>query len=234
MSRIVIASPARPDVVTGNAVTAERWRRMLVSLGHEVRVLAQLGRERCDILVALHATKSAKSIQEAAARHDVRIVVALAGTDLYQDLDRLRSPWRSLELADAIVLLQPLGLRDLPPGLERKSVVIRQSAPNPTGSRSKKGRQFFDVVVLSNLRQVKDPLRAAYAARMLPEESHVRVIHGGGALDAGWEKRARAEMRRNPRYVWKGELSPSRARALLVGGDLLVLSSKSEGGANVV
>ena len=41
-------------------------------------------------------------------------------------------------------------------------------------------------------------------------------------------------MQRNPRYVWKGELSPARARSLLLGGDLLVVSSRSEGGANVL
>jgi putative glycosyltransferase (TIGR04348 family) len=242
MSWIVIVSPAPPGVVTGNSVTAERWRKILRSLGHQVRVVPKLGRERLDVLIALHATKSAASVKRAASRGNVRIVVALTGTDLYQDLERLRRTWASLELADRIVLLQPLGLRELPPALRRKSVVIRQSVRMPSRrTRSRTSSQAgspqprpFHVVVLANLRRVKDPLRAAYAARLLPEDSRVRVIQAGGALEEHWETRARTEMRRNPRYVWKGELAPDRARKLLERADLLVLSSRSEGGANVL
>ena len=236
MTRIVIVSPAPPGVVTGNSVTAERWQRILRSLGHQVRVVPKLGRERMDVLIALHATKTAASVKRAASRGNVRIVVALAGTDLYQDLPRLQRPWTSLKLADGIVLLQPLGAKELPPRLRRKTVVIRQSVRKVkrTGFKTSSPRRFFEVLVVSNLRQVKDPLRAARAARALPPSSRIRVIHAGGALDKSWERRARDEMHRNPRYVWKGELSPAQTRRLLAHGDLLVLSSRSEGGANVL
>jgi putative glycosyltransferase (TIGR04348 family) len=234
MSRIVIVSPARPGVVTGNSVTAERWRNILKSLGHQVQVLPELGPERLDVLIALHATKSAVSVKRASRQSGVRIVVALTGTDLYQDLARSKRPWESLELADRIVLLQPLGLRELPPDLRQKSSVVRQSVPKKTGLRTRSGKRTFDVVVLSNLRTVKDPLRAAHAASHLPAGSRVRILHAGGALDRAWEKRAGDEMHRNPRYVWTGELSQVRARSLLMRGDLLVVSSLSEGGANVL
>lgn len=238
MAQIVIVCPSRRGATTGNAVTAERWRKILRSLGHRVSVVSSLGNERLDLLIALHATKSAASVERARSRAGARIVVALTGTDLYQDLGRLRVPWRSLELADRIVVLQPLALRELPPALRRRAVVIRQSvhvSSRRTRSQgtSRKGRTF-DVVVLSNLRGVKDPLRAAYAARHLPRESRVRVIHAGGALEPHWEERAAEEMNRNPRYIWKGELTADRARRLLKGADLLVQSSRSEGGANVL
>jgi putative glycosyltransferase (TIGR04348 family) len=222
---------------------------MFRSLGHRVSVVPELGEERLDLLVALHATKSAVSVERAAARPGVRVVVALTGTDLYQDLPMRRAPWRSLEVADRIVVLQPLGLNELPVGLRRKTVVIRQSVRMPKGvrGRSRSGtrsrasslelrprERTFDVIVLANLRRVKDPLRAAYAARLLPPTSRVRVIHAGGALEPRWAERARREMVKNPRYVWKGEMPIARARRLLAGGDLLVLSSRSEGGANVL
>lgn len=233
MARIVIVSPSLPGAATGNAVTAERWRTILRSLGHKVVIVPELGDARFDVLIALHATKSAASVRRALGRG--RIVVALTGTDLYQDLSRLRTPWDSLERAGKIVVLQPLALQELPSRLRQKAVVIRQSATMPTRfetSASRSGR--FNVIVLANLRPVKDPLRAAYAARLLPSDSRVRVVHGGGALQPAWAERARKEMQRNARYVWKGELSVSRARRLLAGGDLLVLSSRSEGGANVL
>jgi putative glycosyltransferase (TIGR04348 family) len=235
MVRIVIVNPARAGIVTGNSVTAQRWRRILRAMGHQVRVVPELGPERLEVLIALHATKSAASVRRAASK-GARIVVALTGTDLYQDLARLRRPWDSLALADRIVLLQPLGLKELTPELRQKSVVIRQSVPIPKGigPRHRSRTSPFKVVVLSNLRQVKDPLRAAFASRMLPVSSRVRVIHAGESLNPSWKTRARAEMRRNPRYLWKGELTPAQARRLLSQGDLLVLSSRSEGGANVV
>jgi glycosyltransferase involved in cell wall biosynthesis len=90
------------------------------------------------------------------------------------------------------------------------------------------------VLVLAHLRDVKDPLRAAFAARLLPPASRLRVVHAGRPLTPAWEQRARAAMRRNPRYLWLGERSHAGARRLLERAFLLVISSRREGGANVV
>src|SRR5262249_49173761 len=68
----------------------------------------------------------------------------------------------------------------------------------------------------------------------LPPSSRVRVIHAGGALDAGWAEAARAEEWANPRYRWLGELAPARARRLIARARLLALTSRLEGGANVL
>jgi glycosyltransferase involved in cell wall biosynthesis len=81
---------------------------------------------------------------------------------------------------------------------------------------------------------VKDPFRAAQAARRLPAASKIRITHLGAALSPSIEARATAEMRRNPRYCWLGEVPQARARQLLDRSRLMVLSSKAEGGANVV
>lgn len=48
------------------------------------------------------------------------------------------------------------------------------------------------------------------------------------------QRRAIAEMARNDRYKWLGEVSNAKARRLLTRSQLLVLSSKLEGGANVI
>ena len=92
----------------------------------------------------------------------------------------------------------------------------------------------FDVCVLSHLRAVKDPLRAAYAARRLPAASRVRVLHAGRALSTAMAARARREMARNPRYRWLGERSHAAALAMIARARVVVLSSRLEGGANVI
>ena len=45
---------------------------------------------------------------------------------------------------------------------------------------------------------------------------------------------ARAEEARNPRYLWLGDLQRSAALRLLAGSRLLALTSRLEGGANVI
>ena len=62
----------------------------------------------------------------------------------------------------------------------------------------------------------------------------MRVIHLGAALNKSMERQAIAEMKTNPRYRWLGELSHGKTLVRLARSRLLVLSSKLEGGANVV
>ena len=61
--RILVVTPMAPGARTGNRVTALRWVRMLRGLGHRVMVVSDYGGQPCDVLVALHARKSAQSVQ---------------------------------------------------------------------------------------------------------------------------------------------------------------------------
>jgi glycosyltransferase involved in cell wall biosynthesis len=88
--------------------------------------------------------------------------------------------------------------------------------------------------VIGHLRPVKDPFRAALAARLLPSSSRIRVIQVGGAMSDGMAARARAEMAKNPRYRWMGEQPRWRTRRILARSWLSVLSSRLEGGANAL
>jgi putative glycosyltransferase (TIGR04348 family) len=186
----------------------------------------------------LHAYRSAGAVFRFRKAHpEAPLVVALTGTDLYRDLRRYRTPRRVLELADRIVALQPLAAAELEPGLHRKLRVIYQSAESIPGSARGAWRdsaEFFDVCVIGHLRAVKDPFRAALAARLLPPSSRIRVLHAGGARDPAMEQGARAEETRNPRYRWLGELGRTRTRRLIAQSRLMVLSSRLEGGANVI
>lgn len=231
--RIHLVTPAPAGSRAGNRVTAERWARILRDLGHRVSIARGYTGELCDVLIALHARKSFDAIRRfRRLRPGTPLIVALAGTDLYRDLGRSRSALRALEWATRIVVLQPEAIKGLPAGLRSRASVILQSAL-PASRRMRPGRSEFRVCVLGHLRALKDPFRVAMACRLLPASSRIRVIHLGRALSARMAERARAEMARNPRYRWLGEVPHERALRILDGSRLLVLPSRVEGGANV-
>ena len=233
--RIRIVTPAVRGSRAGNRVTAERWAKILRALGHRVTIATTFDREACDLLVALHARKSASSIRRFRRRYpDKPIVTALTGTDLYRDLGRSAAARQSLDLSDAMVVLQRKALDELTPPWKAKTRVIVQSAVADDVLRLPRRPRTFDVCVLGHLRAVKDPFRTAYAVRRLPSTSRIRVRHVGAALSKNAERRARAEAKRNPRYTWLGERSRAQTQRVLARSRVLVLSSRSEGGANVI
>lgn len=232
--RILLITPFDPRARTGNGVTAVRWAQLLRQLKHRVVLATEYFGQRADVCIALHARRSAESVRRwRAERLTAPLIVGLAGTDLYVDLPHHADACRSLELADRLVLLQPQGLRRLERRDRAKAVAILQSAeairPRPPSLT-----RGFEVSVLSNLRRVKDPLRAALAARHLPAESKVLVTHLGPAHDVELAEQARRETADNPRYGWRGPVTHHKARRLLARSRTTVISSRSEGGANVV
>lgn len=235
---ICLITPARRSHL-GNWVTAERWERILRRLGAKVTVRQRYEGEDCGVLLALHARKSFPSIERFHRLHPDRpLLVTLTGTDLYRDIREHEEARRAMEWADRLLLLQPEGLEELSPELRGKAKVIRQSAvPGPSSpgpSPVVRSRSFFDVCVVGHLRPVKDPFRTAEAARRLPPSSRIRVLHAGGALSEEMAARARREMAENDRYRWLGDLPRREVQRLLAKSRAMVLSSKLEGGANVM
>jgi putative glycosyltransferase (TIGR04348 family) len=232
--RVVLVCPFPSGSRLGNRITARRWCTILASLGHRVRVTTGIPRTGYDVLVALHALRTADAVLWSRAEHPARpIVVALTGTDLYRDIRARAQARRSLALADRIVVLHDLAPAAIPRDVRSKVRVIRQSA-EPVRPRPARNRTTFDVAVVAHLRREKDPLRAALAARLLSAKSRVRVLHAGRALTDEWGRRAEREQASNARYEWRGELSPARSRRLIAASRLFALTSSSEGGANVL
>jgi putative glycosyltransferase (TIGR04348 family) len=232
--RIQLITPAPLRFNNGNKITATRWSRILRKLGHKVTVQQKYTGARCDLIIALHALKSHKSIRKFHDQHPDRpLIVALTGTDLYRDIKSHDDAQESLQLASRLVVLQAMALNELPKNLQGKTRVIYQSA-EPYAPRSFSTNGKFKVVVIGHLRDEKDPLRTAIAARELPPTSKIEVLHVGRALDEGLRKAAQAEAAKNPRYRWAGELPYWMTRRVLARSHLVVISSRIEGSSNVL
>ena len=232
--RIRIICPAPRRSRHGNRTTALRWARILRDLGHRVTIEAQYQGAACDLMIALHARRSAESMALFERLHpELPLVLGLTGTDVYQDIYKDPDAQRSLELANRLVALQPLAREEVPVHLREKVRVIFQSAKPTPGGRGP-STTAFNVSVVGHLRPVKDPFRLAMAARLLPKSSRIRVLHVGGAMSEEMANRAHTEMERNPRYHWMGELPRWRTRRVMARSQLMVLTSRLEGGANVI
>jgi len=249
--RIGIVTPAPPDSLHGNRITALRWGMILRRLGNSVSIVQTYDGKPYDLLVALHARKSHSAVINFRRQNpEGPVIVALTGTDVYRDIRISRAARESLDLANGIVVLQPKAIEELRKSWRKKTRVIFQSVKNGKALTEMSGRPAtpkgnsthaherssasFDVSVIGHLRAVKDPFRTAMAVRLLPDSSRVQVLQIGGAMTEAMANRARKEMSANKRYKWLGQLSRSRALQILKKSSLCVLSSRMEGGANVL
>jgi len=235
--KILVITPAGPDSKAGNRATAVRWQALLGQSGHQVMIETRYTGQHCDLMIALHAWRSAEAIQRYRQdwpRHP--LIVVLTGTDLYHHLYQYPEvTLSSMEQASVLIGLHDLVANDIPERFRGKLLTLRQSAAKPElrgGSRAKYGQ--FGVCVIGHLREEKDSLRAALAARHLPEDSRIEVFCAGKPHNSEWEKKALREACENPRFHWLGELDKKQLEPLMAESRLMVISSIMEGGANVV
>jgi putative glycosyltransferase (TIGR04348 family) len=230
--KVAIITPYAAASNTGNWHTAARWARFLRTR-YRVDVATRWDGGPADALIALHARRSAASIQAFAAAFPKRpLVVVLTGTDLYRDIAVDRDAQRSLASATRLVVLNGLGPKRLPTRVRHKAEVILQSAPALAPGRPR--QRGFDVAVVGHLRDEKDPQLVFDVARSLPNDTSIRILHAGNARDRALAAEARRCERATPHYRWLGELSRGDARQLMRRAQLLLHPSKMEGGAQAV
>jgi putative glycosyltransferase (TIGR04348 family) len=159
----------------------------------------------------------------------------LTGTDLYKDIFSDEAAQHSLQVATQLIVLQPAGLQVLDKSLQRKTQVIYQSAPSlkPITLSLEKPPRYFDVTMIGHLRDEKDPATFMRAARSV-ESARVRLIHIGGSLDPALAVQAEETQQLYPRYHWLGNVAHAATRQRLKRSQLMVITSKMEGGANVI
>lgn len=234
--KIALIVPVSPIERTGNYRTAMQWKELLSEAGHEVVVAKNWPTDEtldAETGIFLHGDKTRDSLLRYATESPDRgRVVALTGTDIYPEPNE--RVLESIRLADRLVVLQEKAAWQVPSSERDKVRVIFQSAEPTELPADFPPSDFFDICVIGHLRDVKDPLRATEAARLLPPDSRIRIRQAGGIIDWKYLDLVESEDRENPRYEWLGELDREEVGQLLRSSRLMVISSFSEGGARVV
>ena len=233
--RVVIVCPATAASNSGNWRTAKRWQRLLQGLA-SVRIVpqwpdAQAGHD--DVMLALHARKSAPSIEAWHTRHGARgLGVVLTGTDIYPDITQDPLALQSLAHAASLVVLQAKALQALPAAHRPKARVIVQSCAQRQSMP--KTRRHLRVVMVGHLRDEKNPRLLMQAARLIAPQAGILIDHIGHALDPALAREAEATAHACPHYRWLQGRSHADTLRRIQCAHLLVHTSRSEGGALVI
>jgi putative glycosyltransferase (TIGR04348 family) len=233
--KINVITPAKKHSKNGNRATAKRWAHILRNAGHSVQIDVEYSGGSFDLMIAIHAWRSAASINAYLAKHPGHpLIVGLGGTDVNTYMNTHSAVTiGTMEKADALICLHGLIAKKLPDSLVNKLYLVRQSAI-PLSTPQKLRTRTFDVCVVGHLREEKDPFRTAMAAKLIYEQSKLRVTHFGKAHSQAWARDAEKHMRETPRYIWRGEVARWQVRREFAYTRAMVISSKQEGGANVV
>ncbi|WP_241687829.1 selenoneine biosynthesis selenosugar synthase SenB [Janthinobacterium sp. 17J80-10] len=237
-------SPALANANNGNWQTARRWAHMLgeqyaVTILHSgdgtTLPLPPLPRAP-ELVIALHARRSAAALVSLEKHYPgIPVLLVLTGTDLYRDIHTDAAAARSLMRADRLVVLQQAGLQALPPEVRTRASVVYQSAPalKSISAEVKRRMRHFDVCMIGHLREEKDPATFMRAAALL-SLPRIRLRHIGGALDAGLAVQAETTAKCLHNYHWLNALPHGETRRRLRRSHLMVITSRMEGGANVI
>jgi putative glycosyltransferase (TIGR04348 family) len=234
----IIVCPAAPQSNNGNWRTAQRWRQMLAPIVRST-IEMQWGGDPYSVMLALHARRSAASIEawdraRAGSSDPGRrpLIVVLTGTDLYRDIRSDAGAQRSLEAADALVVLQDQALESLPAAVRNKATVIYQSSARRRALS--KTRRHLRAVVVGHLRDEKSPQTVFEAARILRGRSDILIDHIGGALVPELAQQASLTARSSPYYRWLGALPHSDTLSRIQRAHVMINASLMEGGAHTV
>jgi len=233
--KINVITPAKKHSKNGNRATAKRWARILRDAGHSVQIDVEYTGDAFDLMIAIHAWRSAASVKAYLAKYPLApLIVGLGGTDINTYMTTHSAvTLDTMEKADALICLHDLIAQKLPSTLVKKLYLVRQSAVPLSTPRAPRTRTF-DVCVVGHLREEKDPFRTAMAAKLIDEQSKLRVTHFGKAHTQAWARDAAKHMRETSRYIWQGEVARWQVRREFARTRAMVISSNQEGGANVV
>jgi len=260
--RILILSPSILPSVTGNALTAERWRRALEGKGWAVQVLATRNLEpsrlkkeidgfRPDLIHAHHAFQSGcllLDIHFMDAGGKIPFVVSPAGTDINKDLNaapRRGAILRVFESARAIIAQGPgtlERLKEVMPNSDGRIFPVSKSilwfGEDDCPLRELAGCLSGDVLFFlpAGVRPVKGNLECLVALeKVRASRPRIRVAFAGPGLDPIYTARFNAEVRRCAGFArWVPLIPPGAMRSAYEAADVVLNASLSEGLSNAV
>jgi glycosyltransferase involved in cell wall biosynthesis len=258
--RILLLTPVCLPTVTGNALTAERWRRALEEKGCEVRVAAAagltaslLGEEirsfRPQVIHAHHAIRSGCLLLPSPASASglpLPWVVSPAGTDINGDPgdeSRRKAVLRVFHSARAIIAQGPATLQRLAEILPRKDGRVF-SGPKSVGWLGKEeirlrelaGCRPGDILFFlpAGVRPVKRNLECLLGLEAVRSaDPRVRAVFAGPPLDKEYAARFEREVGRCAAFArWIPLIPPGAMRSAYEAADVVLNASLSEGLSN--
>jgi len=249
--------PGSQDRVSGNWITAERFKHGLELLGHQValhettlqphgRLQRRLRDFAPDVALLLHAYRSGKPWQEEASGLGIPCVVLLTGTDVNVGLsDPVQAPVIAAVLDRAAAILAQdtaivATLRASWPALAPRVHVLPPGislGSDPYPVREQLSLAGDEVLLLcpAGIRPVKGVLELLELCEPLAGEGYrFRLLFCGPVLDAGYGERFRAALASRPWASYLGVVPPAAMPALLQQVDLVVSNSRSEGLPNAL
>ena len=150
-------------------------------------------------------------------------------------IDRLTLSAKGIEamaVADRLVVLNELGLRELPVAMRAKGRLVLQSC---SARRTlAKTPRHLRVLMVGHLRDEKCPQLLWQAAQALSEGEGIYIDHIGKALDPALAEEALQVASQCKHYRWLGELPHAQTRRSIQRAHVLVHPSRLEGGAHVI
>lgn len=232
--KFLILFPDNKKAVTGNLCSALQYQIILQDLGHRVELANRYIEQDAEVLIAINADKNNSDIRKFNSDNpQSKIILILSGTDIYPEPSAKAID--SMEVGNVLVLLQSHGIDQVPPLYRNKSTIIYQSIEKlSVDSERSKSDSEFRVVLISNIRSVKDPLIASRACRLISPASKLKITHIGYCLDEELGSELTQENKSNIRYEWVGGLSKLEAMTILSESHVLLITSQHEGAGRVV
>ncbi len=260
--RLLILTPTALPTVSGNAMTAERWRRSLVGMGLDVHVLAteslvpgdlkgEISRFNPDLIHVHNAYRAGGLLCHPALAHaweTLPLVVSPSGTDM--NIESRRQSGREivgrvLSRADAIIIQSEEGrirLAELVPERMDRLFFVPKSfvwlGEEPSELRSAAGAGPDDVLFFmpAGIRPVKGNLECLLGfERVHGLRDRARIVFAGPSLDEEYTDRFRREVTRLQAFArWIQAIAPAAMRSAYSSADIVMNGSFSEGLSNVL
>jgi glycosyltransferase involved in cell wall biosynthesis len=236
--KVIVTTPYARESLQGNTIAAKRLVSILRDAGLDASVVSKgesVG--KADVLIALHARKSAHFIDDfLVSSPRGKVIVYLTGTDLYDEIPSgCGICVHSMERADALTVSQEASLKSVPAKYRSKAVVAHKSIELPKDFSQELvadegGSKLF--ICVGHLRAVKQPFMAVEALQGLDES--VRLVLLGDAVDEVSGGVARRWQSEDARFEWLGGLSHVEALKWMQRSLVTINTSLVEGGANSV